>query len=93
MNDETRDLLEKLAQLDETEHPVAVQELITDARDMLDNEYEHLPEPPPDCPICGGDLDKRINRKAWVEIFTCPRCDWTDEWDGPEPYHPASIRY
>ena len=94
MNDETRDLLEKLAKLDD-QNPDLIElgRTISAAWDMLDNEYVHLKQPPSDCPICGSELDKRINRQAWVEIVTCPRCDWCDEWDGPDDVNPASIRY
>ena len=63
-----------------------------EAFEILLDEYEHLADPPTKYPICGGALARRISKHG-VEVLDCWTCDWIDEWDLPDPYNPAAIRY
>lgn len=65
----------------------------TSAQDLLDNEQDHLSEPPDVCPVCGAPVHLEYNARYHVMFAHCEVCPFVDEWDAPDDVNPASVRY
>lgn len=62
------------------------------AQEVVDDATGHLGKPPKICPVCGAPVYPEYNAHYHVIVVKCA-CSYEDEWDEPDPAHPASIRY